>query len=194
MGAFELDYDRLPGAVKQNISADQWDEARRAVIPEGQPIPETTIYINLKNGQCLQHSRGEAAPGPLLATHDLAGGGGKESAQFHTEPAGAHTAPPADATWSSERAVTNLKARIEPHMPIICSDQEQLGVVDHLDQGNSIKLTKDQAGQHHWVPMTWVARVDQAVYLDRPSEQARQEWSASPLQSIRREGPRSGTG
>jgi hypothetical protein len=163
------------------------------VIPEGQPLPATTIYINLKNGQCLQYERGDAAPGPLLATHDLAGGAGKDSVQFHTEPAGAETAPPDDATWEADRTIANLKARIEPRMPIICSDQEQLGAVLQIDRGNWIKL-RDAAGRNHWIPIAWVARVEAAVYLEPTSEQARQDWSASPPRTIRREGPRSGVG
>jgi hypothetical protein len=193
MGTFELEYERLPSPVKRTLSADQWEAARRGVVAEGQPVPETTDYINLKNGQCLRYQRGEPAPGPLLATHDLAGGRGRDSTQFSTEPAGAHP-PPADTARQPERAITNLKERIAPGLPVVGADGEPLGWVDHFDQGNSIKLAKDDAGRHHWLSMEWVVRVDGAVYLDRPAAQARREWSDSPLRSIRREGPRSGAG
>ena len=39
--------------------------------------------------------------------------------------------------------------RIQPHMPVVCSDGGQFGTVDHLDANNTIKLTKDDQGQHH---------------------------------------------
>jgi hypothetical protein len=87
----------------------------------------------------------------------------------------------------SAQHIDNLKDRIEEHMPIVGSDGVTIGTVDHLDQGNSIKLTKDKQGQHHWIPMDWVAWVDETVALDRAGDQARQEWGASPLRSIRRE-------
>jgi len=37
-------YERLPNPVKDNLTEEQWREARRGVIHEGQEIPETTIY------------------------------------------------------------------------------------------------------------------------------------------------------
>ena len=48
--------------------------------------------------------------------------------------------------------------KIREHMPVVCSDNEQFGTVDHL-QGDTIKLTKDQSGQHHWIPTEWVRSV-----------------------------------
>jgi hypothetical protein len=69
--------------------------------------------------------------------------------------------------------------RIKPHMPVVCSDGGQFATVDHTDPGNMIKLTKDASGQHHWIPMSWVTRVDEHVHVDRPGKQAMQEWSTS---------------
>ena len=69
--------------------------------------------------------------------------------------------------------------QIKPHMPVVCSDGGQFATVDHTDSGNSIKLTKDESGQHHWIPMSWVTRVDEHVHVDRPGKQAMQEWSTS---------------
>ncbi len=83
--------------------------------------------------------------------------------------------------------IASLKERIKEHMPVVGSDDEQVGLVDHLDQGNSIKLTKDEHGQHHWIPMEWVTRVDETVRIDRPGQQARQEWTTFPHRTIRRE-------
>jgi hypothetical protein len=74
--------------------------------------------------------------------------------------------------------------KIREHMPVVSSDDKQFATVDHLDSGNTIKLTKDQQGQHHWIPMSWVSRVDDKVHVDRPSSQVMQKWStAAPGQS-----------
>lgn len=71
---------------------------------------------------------------------------------------------------------------IREHMPVVCSDGGQFGTVDGVE-GSSIKLTKDDQGRHHWIPMAWVTRVDQHVHIDRPRDQAMQEWSTMPLSS-----------
>ncbi len=69
---------------------------------------------------------------------------------------------------------------IKDHMPVVCSDGGQFATVDHLDAGNSIKLTKDDEGNHHWIPASWVTRVDQHVHVDRPGDQAMKDWSTTP--------------
>jgi hypothetical protein len=69
---------------------------------------------------------------------------------------------------------------IKEHMPVVCSNNKQFGTVDRVD-GDAIKLTKDQSGQHHWIPMNWVKSVDSAVHIDRPGDQAMREWmTAAP--------------
>ena len=82
-------YENLPQLVKDNFSAEQWLAASRGIINEGATIPESTDYINLKNGQIHTLQVGEPAPAPLLPAHDLSGGGGADDAQFHTAPAAA---------------------------------------------------------------------------------------------------------
>jgi hypothetical protein len=69
---------------------------------------------------------------------------------------------------------------IREHMPVIDANGNQFATVDHLDANNTIKLTKDQQGQHHWIPASWVSRVDEHVHLDRPSNQVTQGWSTNP--------------
>lgn len=69
--------------------------------------------------------------------------------------------------------------QIKPHMPVVCSDGGQFATVDHTDANNTIKLTKDDSGQHHWIPMSWVTRVDEHVHVDRPGQQAMQQWSTT---------------
>lgn len=93
MPDIDLDYHQLPSPVQDNISAEQWPEAQRGVIQEGKPVPETTVYINLKNGLCLCYEIGQCAQGPLLPTHDLSGARGKDDTQYHTSPPGAHGVP-----------------------------------------------------------------------------------------------------
>ncbi len=68
---------------------------------------------------------------------------------------------------------------IREHMPVVCSKGGQFGTVDGLEDG-TIKLTKDDHGQHHWIPRSWVTRVDDKVHVDRPGEQAMREWMTSP--------------
>ena len=69
--------------------------------------------------------------------------------------------------------------QIREHMPVVCSNGGQFATVDHLDAGDTIKLTRDENGQHHWIPLSWVTRVDAHVHIDRPGEQAMREWSTS---------------
>lgn len=71
-------------------------------------------------------------------------------------------------------------SKIQEHMPVVCSNNEQFGTVDHVE-GNSIKLTKDTQGQHHYIPTSWVKTVDDKVHVDRPGGQAMREWSTSPV-------------
>jgi hypothetical protein len=75
--------------------------------------------------------------------------------------------------------------KISEGMPVVCSNEQQFGTVDRVE-GESIKLTKDQSGQHHWIPRAWVTHVDGKVHVDRPGEQAMREWSTAPPAGARR--------
>jgi len=70
--------------------------------------------------------------------------------------------------------------QIREHMPVVCSDGGQFGTVDRVEDG-SIKLTRDDKGQHHWIPTDWVTSVDDKVHVDRPGKQAMKQWSTKPL-------------
>jgi hypothetical protein len=74
--------------------------------------------------------------------------------------------------------------QIKEHMPVLGSDTHEIGTVDHLDPGEMIKLTRDDEGNHHWIPMAWVTRVDEHVHLDRPGDHAKQEWSDTPPKAL----------
>jgi hypothetical protein len=73
-------------------------------------------------------------------------------------------------------------SKIREHMPVVCSNNKEFGVVDRVE-GQWIKLTKDDMGQHHWIPTEWVTKVDANVHVDRPGNQAMREWLSSPPQA-----------
>lgn len=66
--------------------------------------------------------------------------------------------------------------QIKPEMPVVCSQDGQFAVVDHLEGKDNIKLKKDKMGKHHFIPVSWVTRVDGKVHIDRPGDQAMKEW------------------
>ena len=64
-------------------------------------------------------------------------------------------------------------------MPVVCSEGRQFAVVDHMSSDNrTLKLAKDQNGDHHYIPVSWVTNIDTAVHVDRPGAQAMREWSS----------------
>lgn len=77
-------------------------------------------------------------------------------------------------------------ASIKPHTPVVCSNNGQFAVVDHIEDGDTIKLAKDATGQHHYIPLSWVTKVDDKVHIDRPGTQAMREWSTTPASTPRR--------
>jgi hypothetical protein len=80
---------------------------------------------------------------------------------------------------SSVKGNTMINAQqIKPNMPVVCSQNGQFAVVDHLEGQDSIKLKKDNAGKHHFIPVSWVTTVDDKVHIDRPGDQAMKEWRA----------------
>jgi hypothetical protein len=88
-----LPYDSLPQVLRDNVDAEQWEAMQHLVIRPGEPVPDTTGYLNLKNGQISTYERGTPAAGHLLAEHNLAGARGGDSQQFEGAPPGAHPAP-----------------------------------------------------------------------------------------------------
>jgi hypothetical protein len=69
---------------------------------------------------------------------------------------------------------------IKPDMPVVCSNDGQFATVDHMEGLETVKLNKDKAGQHHYIPLSWIKLVDTKVHVDRPGDQAMREWSATP--------------
>lgn len=73
--------------------------------------------------------------------------------------------------------------QIKPNMPVVCSEDGQFATVDHMEGSNSIKLKKDDTGQHHYIPLTWVtSTMNGKIKVDRSGDKAMQEWSTvSPI-------------
>jgi hypothetical protein len=69
--------------------------------------------------------------------------------------------------------------QIKPKTPVVCSNDGQFAVVDHVEGADCIKLAKDDKGVHHFIPLAWVTKVDDKVHVDRPGDQAMREWSTS---------------
>ncbi len=76
---------------------------------------------------------------------------------------------------AADRGVAGVKER----MDVIASCGHKIGVVDHVE-GMSIKLTKKDSndGQHHFIPLEWVERVDSHVHLKKNSVEATQQWKS----------------
>jgi hypothetical protein len=72
------------------------------------------------------------------------------------------------------------KELIKPHMTVVGSEDSDVGTVDHIEGWSAIKLNKDESGDHHYIPLSWVAAVDDKVHIDRPGSQAMREWSTTP--------------
>ena len=70
-------------------------------------------------------------------------------------------------------------SKIKEHMDVISSDRKVVGKVDHLDGTDKIKLTKHSSpdGQHHhFIPLSWVAHVDQHVHLNKTGADLISHW------------------
>lgn len=70
-------------------------------------------------------------------------------------------------------------AGIKEHMKVIASCGKTVGVVDHVE-GSAIKLTKKDSpdGQHHFVPVGWIERVDSHVHLKKNSKETEEGWKS----------------
>jgi hypothetical protein len=74
-------------------------------------------------------------------------------------------------------------SNIREHMEVLGSCGNRVGAVDRIE-GLSLKLTRNDPearGEHHYIPLDWVASVDEAVHLNKPCDDVRQEWQAHPV-------------
>ena len=69
---------------------------------------------------------------------------------------------------------------ISVHMEVVGSDGAMVGTVDHVE-GSEIMLTKgsDKSGQHHFIPLDWIASVDDKVRLSKVARDVKTQWRAA---------------
>jgi hypothetical protein len=77
-------------------------------------------------------------------------------------------------------------AGIKVHMDVIASCGKKVGLVDAVE-GGAIKLTKKDSpdGQHHFIPVGWVERVDIHVHLNKNSVETEQNWKSAAAACVR---------
>ena len=72
----------------------------------------------------------------------------------------------------------NSSGDIIEHMAVVGSDGSHVGTVDHMHGDDRIKLTRSDSsdGEHHFIPLAWVAHVDSQVHLTISAEDAMDAW------------------
>ncbi len=82
---------------------------------------------------------------------------------------------------SAKLRTTGVDAsKIQDGMKVVCSEDGQFAVVDHMEGASTVKLRRDDQGVHHYMPLSWVTLVDDKVHVDRSGDQAMREWSTKP--------------
>jgi hypothetical protein len=74
-------------------------------------------------------------------------------------------------------------ARIREHMPVIASCGRRVGTVDRVE-GGSLKLTRSAPaahGEHRYIPLDWIAAVDESVRLSRRAEEVERDWKEAAV-------------
>ena len=63
---------------------------------------------------------------------------------------------------------------IKEHMEVVGADGRHVGTVDHLEGDDQIKLTRNDSadGEHHFLAIDLVERVDDKVHLKVPAQDA----------------------
>ena len=81
------------------------------------------------------------------------------------------------ATLAESKGAVGSTADIREHMDVYGSCGNFLGKVDHVE-GDQIKLTKNDSpdGQHHLIPLSWVAKVHDHIHLNKNCGEAKREW------------------
>jgi hypothetical protein len=68
---------------------------------------------------------------------------------------------------------------IKEHMEVLGADGVHVGTVDQLEGRDQVKLTKDDpdaGGEHHFIPLACVDRVDSTVHLKQSGAEAKARW------------------
>ncbi|QEH38426.1 hypothetical protein OJF2_70270 [Aquisphaera giovannonii] len=81
------------------------------------------------------------------------------------------------APLAASKGPVGSPADIREHMEVLASDGTKVGRVDHV-QGDHIRLTKNDSpdGQHHLIPISWVAKVHDHIHLNRNHREVQAGW------------------
>ena len=81
------------------------------------------------------------------------------------------------AKLSESTGAVGSAADIREHQDVYASCGTKIGTVDHVE-GDSIKLTRSGSpdGQHHRIPLSWVAKVHDHVHLNKDHVAVQSEW------------------
>jgi len=85
---------------------------------------------------------------------------------------------------SSSQATEELMVAptmIKQHMEVLGSDGAHVGIVDHVEGANEVKLAKDDpdaGGENHFIPLGWVIHVEMKVHLKQPGAEAKALWKS----------------
>ena len=73
-------------------------------------------------------------------------------------------------------------ANISEHMEVIASDDVHVGMVDRVEGGGRVKLTRSDPlaeGTHHFISQEWIERVDAHVHLNKSSSEVLALWKSA---------------
>jgi hypothetical protein len=87
------------------------------------------------------------------------------------------TAHKVGAKLSESTGAVGSAANIREHQEVYASCGTKIGTVDHVE-GDSIKLTRSGSpdGQHHRIPLSWVAKVHDHVHLNKDHKEVQSQW------------------
>lgn len=72
--------------------------------------------------------------------------------------------------------------QIKEHMEVCGSDGAHVGTVDCTKDADKIVLTKSDpqsGGEHHVIPIAWVAKIDDKVRLKKSAKDAMAQWQTA---------------
>ena len=97
--------------------------------------------------------------------------------------AGHHTRQmghPPHVPLSESKGPVGSPADIREHMEVYASCGNFVGKVDGV-LGDQIKLTKSESsdGQHHLIPMAWVAKVHDHIHLNKDHKEVQDQWQSA---------------
>ena len=69
---------------------------------------------------------------------------------------------------------------IRPQMPVVAADQRIVAKVEAIE--SIFVKAADDEGKPHWFPLDWVERVEDQLFVNRSSDELREEWSDHPPQ------------